>query len=98
MNAQAPVSPEDLDAKSLLAMTAEAVDAADALATRAREVLGARVKAEGRVSGRLLEQAQFGSHAYAWTATYVEALRQMHGWAERLIAEGTFGETEQLIL
>ena len=98
MNAEPAISPDDLDAANLLQMTVSAVEAADALAARAREVMSARVKVEGRVSGRLLEEAQFGAHAYAWMATYVEALRQLHGWAERLSAAGAFGETEQLIL
>ncbi|MEM1299866.1 MAG: acyl-CoA dehydrogenase family protein [Pseudomonadota bacterium] len=98
MNAQAPITAESLDATTLLSHCAEAVVAADALAARAREVLGERVNADGRVSGSLVDQHQFGAHAYAWMATYVEALRQLHGWATRLADEGNFGETEQLIL
>ena len=34
----------------------------------------------------------------AWLATYVEALRQMLGWAERLESAGRLGELEALIL
>ncbi|MFK7945821.1 MAG: acyl-CoA dehydrogenase family protein [Paracoccaceae bacterium] len=98
MNAQAPIAAETPSASDLLAKTAEAVTAADALATRAREVLGAKVTVDGRVSGALVDQHQFGAHAYAWLATYVEALRQLHGWAERLSATDAFGEIEQLIL
>ncbi|MEM9579091.1 MAG: acyl-CoA dehydrogenase family protein, partial [Pseudomonadota bacterium] len=33
----------------------------------------------------------------AWLATYVESLVQMQEWAERMEADGTFGEIEQLI-
>jgi len=33
----------------------------------------------------------------SWLATYVESLRQMQNWAERLQADGKFGEIEQLI-
>ncbi|MEO1493585.1 MAG: acyl-CoA dehydrogenase family protein [Pseudomonadota bacterium] len=98
MNAEPAISPQDLSAADLLRMTSDAVAAADAFAGRAREVLSGQVKADGRVSGTLLEQAQYGAHAYAWLATYVESLRQLHGWAERLATEGTFGEMEQLIL
>jgi (2S)-methylsuccinyl-CoA dehydrogenase len=34
----------------------------------------------------------------AWLATYVEALRQMQGWASRLAAARRLGRTEQLLL
>ncbi|MEM7683783.1 MAG: acyl-CoA dehydrogenase family protein, partial [Pseudomonadota bacterium] len=33
-----------------------------------------------------------------WMATYVESLRQLQGWASRLMEDGEFGETEHLIL
>ena len=32
--------------------------------------------------------SQAAAHGLAWLATYVEALRQMLGWAKRLEAEG----------
>ena len=37
-------------------------------------------------------------HGFAWMATYVEALRQIRGWASRLDEAGEFGEAEALIL
>ena len=37
-------------------------------------------------------------HGLAWTATYVEALKQMSIWAEQLSKRGSFGKTERLIL
>ena len=37
-------------------------------------------------------------HGLAWTATYVEALKQMSIWAEQLSKKGTFGKTERIIL
>jgi (2S)-methylsuccinyl-CoA dehydrogenase len=52
---------------------------------------------DGRVSGALLEENQTAAHGLAWLATYVESLRQMQAWAERLHGEGKFGEVEQLI-
>ncbi len=55
------------------------------------------VTEDGKVSGALLEANQTAAHGLAWLATYVEALRQMQGWAERLEGEGRFGETEALI-
>ena len=37
-------------------------------------------------------------HGLAWTATYVEALKQMSIWAKQLSKKGTFGKTERIIL
>src|SRR5262249_53176559 len=45
-----------------------------------------------------IDAAQHEAHGLAWTATYVEALRQMFGWAERLAGEERLGEIERLIL
>ncbi|MEM1385168.1 MAG: acyl-CoA dehydrogenase family protein [Pseudomonadota bacterium] len=85
-------------ADDLLATTKGAVAAAEGFVAEATEALRARVAPEGRVSGRLLETEQYAAHALAWTATYVESLRQLQGWAERLDADGRFGEMERLIL
>ena len=82
----------------LLALTGEAVGAAEALLDRAVDAVRARVTVDGKVSGAALEADQTAAHGLAWIATYVEALRQMQGWATRLEAEGGFGETEALIL
>ncbi|MGE0767289.1 MAG: acyl-CoA dehydrogenase family protein [Hyphomicrobiaceae bacterium] len=41
---------------------------------------------------------QHALHGLAWLATYVEALRQMVGWARSLDGEGRFGEMEGLLL
>ncbi|MBK5925918.1 acyl-CoA dehydrogenase family protein [Rhodobaculum claviforme] len=81
----------------LTALTGAAVPAADAMLAAATEALRARVTRDGRVSGAALERHQTAAHGLAWLATYVESLRQMQGWAERLQAEGRFGEIEALI-
>ena len=44
-----------------------------------------------------LDASQAAAHGLAWVATYVEALRQMLGWAKRLEAEGRLAEMERLI-
>ena len=44
------------------------------------------------------DAVQHPLHGLAWLATYVEALRQMLGWARNLSAEGRFGEMEGLLL
>ena len=81
----------------LLDLTRAAVAAADATLAEAREIVRAQVVEDGKVSARLVEAEQTATHGLAWVATYVESLRQMQGWAERLEAEGQFGELEQLL-
>ena len=98
MNAEPAVDTVSLDNAELLRMCAEAVGSAQALVGSAREHLAGKVKTDGRVSARLVDQHQYGAHAYAWMATYAQALEQLHGWAERLAADGALGETERLIL
>jgi (2S)-methylsuccinyl-CoA dehydrogenase len=104
MNAEPALSEQHRDAaalpdgRDLLALTGPAVEAAEGLAARARAAVAARVKTEGRVSGRLLDRAQYAAHALAWMETYVESLRQMHLWAERLAGDDRLGETESLLL
>ncbi|MDX2156973.1 MAG: acyl-CoA dehydrogenase, partial [Hyphomicrobiaceae bacterium] len=44
------------------------------------------------------DAAQHALHGLAWLATYVEALRQMLGWARGLADEGRLGEMEHLLL
>ena len=83
---------------NLLELTAAAVPAADAVLSSATELLKSLVSKDGRVSGKLIEENQSAAHGLAWLATYVEALRQMDGWAGTLRTEGKFGEIEQLLL
>ncbi len=83
----------------LLATCAAALTAAERFADAAREAVAAKVcDGNGRVDNRALERHQFAAHGYAWCAAYVEALRQMLGWAERLDDSGALGELEALML
>ncbi len=81
----------------LLTLTKAAIAPVETLLTTATDRLRTEVSVDGRISGAALEQNQFAAHALAWLATYAEALRQMQAWAERLSAEGKFGEMEGLI-
>ncbi|WP_417475761.1 acyl-CoA dehydrogenase family protein [Leisingera sp.] len=81
----------------LLQLTAAALEPLDQLLETARAAVRAQVSEEGRVSGRLIEANQTAAHGLSWLATYVYSLRQMQKWAEKLEAEGKFGEMEQLI-
>lgn len=83
---------------NLLALTAQAIPAADAVYDITKIKLQALVTTEGRVSNELIEKNQTAAHGFAWVATYVESLRQMEKWALNLQVLGKFGEIEQLIL
>ena len=47
---------------------------------------------------RVFDREQRAAHGLAWLATYVEAIRQLAAYAERLQAERSFGETEELLV
>jgi len=81
----------------LLTLTSASLPALETMLGSAKASVSAMVSRDGRVSAALLEQHQTAAHGLAWLATYVEALCQMQGWAERLQAEAKFGEIEQLI-
>jgi len=93
-------SVDDLLIPDLLATCAEALKSAETVLGAARQGMAARIGRDerGRVSGAALEREQHAAHSLAWLATYVESLRQMHAWAERLIPEDRFGTLEALIL
>ncbi|MFN4090817.1 MAG: acyl-CoA dehydrogenase family protein [Alphaproteobacteria bacterium] len=82
----------------LRSLCAEALAAADTFAGQVRQGVAGMVERNGRTDAALLEREQFAAHGYAWFTTYVAALRQLAGWAERLEAEDGLGELEALIL
>jgi (2S)-methylsuccinyl-CoA dehydrogenase len=82
----------------LLSLCREALAAADRLKDAARAGVSALVVRGAKVDAAALEREQFAAHGFAWLATYVEGLRQLLGWAERLEAAGQRGERETLIL
>jgi (2S)-methylsuccinyl-CoA dehydrogenase len=82
----------------LLPACEDALASAENLLGKIKDSVGGRVIRDGRVDGGLIEAEQFAAHGLSWAATYVEALRQMLGWAGRLKSAKKFGELEQLIL
>ncbi len=82
----------------LLSLTGRALEAADSLLSAAKQGLLAELAPGGAVDPALLEARQFAAHGFAWMATYVEALRQMRRWAERLESAGKLRESEALML
>ncbi len=76
----------------------EAVTAVDALFADARRSVAARVTVQGRPMAGAFDREQRATHGLAWLATYVEAIRQLAAYTERLQASGNFGETEELLV
>jgi (2S)-methylsuccinyl-CoA dehydrogenase len=77
----------------LIDQCADAVSAAERLLQLAKSAV--RRSVDGAASA---DEAQAAAHGLAWLATYVEALRQMLGWARRLEEGGRLAEMERLLL
>jgi (2S)-methylsuccinyl-CoA dehydrogenase len=75
-----------------------AVVAVDAVLADATAAVRALVTENGRISNAAIEREQRATHGLAWLATYVESVRQLASYAERLSEAGTFGELEDLIV
>ena len=69
----------------------------EALQLEATAAVRRTVSADGALSADLIEQEQHAAHGLAWLATYVQAIREMLAYRERLAVEGRFGETEELL-
>ena len=82
----------------VIAMLDDAVSAVESLFTDARRAVGERVTIEGRMVSRVFDREQRATHGLAWLATYVEALRQLAAYAQRMTETGSFGETEELLV
>jgi (2S)-methylsuccinyl-CoA dehydrogenase len=83
----------------LLPLCRQALEAAERFRGAAREAVAALVRRDdGRIDPGRLEANQYAAHGFSWLATYVEALGQTLGWAERLDSDGRLGELERLIL
>jgi (2S)-methylsuccinyl-CoA dehydrogenase len=91
--------PEHCDAGTkLTALAREATRGAEKLLADAEAAVRAHVSLDGEVVDGLFDREQRATHALAWIATYVEALRQLSDYAERMHAAGTLGEIEELIV
>jgi (2S)-methylsuccinyl-CoA dehydrogenase len=83
---------------SLLTLARGATGAVEALLADAAAKVRERVVLEGRPAARLLDREQRATHGLAWLATYVEAVRQLTAYAERMQAGGLLTEVEELIV
>ena len=79
----------------LVDLSREATAALDALLADAVAKVRERVVVEGHAVGRLFDREQRATHGLAWLATYVEAVRQLAAYAERMTGDGSFGEIEE---
>ncbi|AYO84494.1 MULTISPECIES: acyl-CoA dehydrogenase family protein [Methylobacterium] len=96
MSASPAIQTEPQDVVSLAKAAGESAKALVAEATRRvrTRILGT----DGRIDAGKLETQQHAAHGLAWLATYAEAVAELGGYAERLQAEGRFGETETLLV
>jgi (2S)-methylsuccinyl-CoA dehydrogenase len=83
--------------KDLFALGREATQAIESLYAEAVASLRAKVLDNGKLSNALIETEQHAAHGLAWFATYVESVREMLAFAERVAGEGRYGETEDLL-
>jgi (2S)-methylsuccinyl-CoA dehydrogenase len=82
----------------LIGLIHEAMAVLDALLTDATAKVRERVSSKGEVDGARFDHEQRATHGLAWLATYVEAVRQLSAYAERMGRIGKFGETEDLLV
>ena len=79
----------------LVELSREATAALDALLADAVAKVRERVVVADKPDGRLFDREQRATHGLAWLATYVEAVRQLAAYTERMAGAGTLGEIEE---
>jgi (2S)-methylsuccinyl-CoA dehydrogenase len=94
--AMPPASSQSDRRPDLIELACAATAALEALLADATLAVRARVAPEGRVSSRSLDREQRATHGLAWLATYVEAVRQLGSFAQRMDNAGRLGELEEL--
>ncbi len=73
----------------LVDLSREATTALDALLGDAVAKVRERVVVAGKPDSRLFDREQRATHGLSWLATYVEAVRQLAAYTERMIEAGT---------
>ena len=82
----------------LVVFARQAVLAAEAVLGDATAAVRERVRVEAHTVERLFDREQRATHGLAWLATYVESIRQLSDYAERVHDAGTLGEIEELLV
>jgi (2S)-methylsuccinyl-CoA dehydrogenase len=93
-----PAAPVIAPGQDLVAMARGAVATVEALLSDAAAKVRERVSIDGRLVGRLLDREQRATHGLAWLATYLESIRQLADYAERLQASAQLSEIEDLLV
>ena len=86
------------DPDVLLALSAEAVEAAEAYSARVRAAVREKVAGQGEVKGAVLTKYQRAVHGLAWVETTVRTLAATLRWATGLAQSGHLGAGEELVL
>ena len=81
----------------LLPTLKQAASEAESYFRDLRAMVAERVAPAGKVDRRLIDVEQRSTHGLAWVLTYVETLKETANWADRINADGKFGEMEQLL-
>jgi (2S)-methylsuccinyl-CoA dehydrogenase len=99
MSVRMPLAASSIAADhELMTALRQAVQACEALSADARHAVAELVTVDGRPLARIFDREQRATHGLAWLATYVEAIRRLAAYAERLAEAGGLGEVEELIV
>jgi len=79
----------------LVKLSREASEALGALLADAVAKVRERVVVEDQPVNRLFDREQRATHGLAWLATYVEAVRQLTAYTERMVLNDSFGALEE---
>src|SRR3974390_3048336 len=82
----------------LVKLSREASEALGALLADAVAKVRERVVVEDQPVNRLFDREQRATHGLAWLATYVEAVRQLTAYTERMVLNDSFGALEEHIV
>lgn len=82
----------------LIPVAQKATAAAEALLADATLAVRDRVMRDGELSASAMDGEQRATHGLAWLGTYVEAVRQLASYAERMERAGRLGEIEGLLV
>ena len=90
------VAPSD-PRRDIRTLAGSVAGAANALLAEAVASVRKKVLADGQLSSEMLEAEQAATHGLSWLATYVESIRQISAYVERLSADGRLGALEETL-
>ena len=76
----------------------QAIASVEGILGQATANMQAKIAPAGRIDPNLMQREQRATHALAWLATYVEGLRQLAAYAERMQDAGRLGEIETVLV